>query len=220
MLKKEAIWLADKIFSLNQEKVFSLLDIGSSTKKLRMKYSPWIDEYIYDPAKSQGKNIIHMDMKKSPDVDVVGDLSDKTFLANLKKMNVNSVLCANLLEHVTNKKEICNSIVDLIPSGGYVFVTVPYKFPFHIDPIDTMFRPNVEELAVLFPSTELIYGEILECENYYDYLDRSKLRLFLSYIKLLIPLYNPMHWISLFGLLSYINKPFKVTCLVLKKIKK
>ncbi|OBQ33891.1 MAG: hypothetical protein AN485_17485, partial [Anabaena sp. MDT14b] len=47
------------------------------------------------------------------------------------------------------------------PKSGYIFVTVPYKYPYHRDPIDTMFRPDIQELSSLFPDFKIVNGEIL-----------------------------------------------------------
>ena len=37
--------------------------------------------------------------------------------------------------------------LDLLPIGGLIFVTVPLSYPYHRDPIDTMFRPSLAELG-------------------------------------------------------------------------
>src|SRR5205085_4736707 len=57
--------------------------------------------------------------------------------------------------HVTDRQIVCAAIWSLLPPGGFLILTVPYRFPYHEDPIDTMFRPSVEELAQLFPGTAI-----------------------------------------------------------------
>ena len=56
---------------------------------------------------------------------------------------------------------------DIVGPGGYVFVTVPYSYPHHRDPIDTMFRPRPEALAELFRPARMLKGEILDVGRSY-----------------------------------------------------
>ena len=59
---------------------------------------------------------------------------------------------------------------------------MPNAFPYHPDPIDTMFRPGVEELAALFPHCRLVHGEVLGCGTGWDYLERDP-RVFVTVLK-------------------------------------
>jgi len=156
MFKEEARWLANIIYSLNPNTVFPILNIGSSNQKFREHEQPWIDELLFKPARTKGYSVIHADMKNDTGVDLVGDLCDLDFLQKLSEMNIQSVLCSNLLEHITNREEICQIISSIIPKAGYIFVTVPYKYPYHRDPIDTMFRPDIQELSSLFPDFKIV----------------------------------------------------------------
>ena len=51
--------------------------------------------------------------------------------------------------------------LELLPKGGLLFVTVPFSYPHHRDPIDTMYRPSPGELARLFAGARLLEGRIL-----------------------------------------------------------
>ncbi len=53
-------------------------------------------------------------------------------------------------------------------SGSILLVTGPYQFPYHEDPIDTMFRPTPEELRHEFSGLQYIQGEIVKCGRYRD----------------------------------------------------
>ena len=46
--------------------------------------------------------------------------------------------------------------LELLPQGGLFFVTVPYSYHYHADPIDTMYRPSPEELASLFAGQTIL----------------------------------------------------------------
>ena len=217
MLKKEAYWLKDKIYSLESDNVFPLLNIGSSTKEERKLYAPWLDEILFEAALNSGKKIIHLDKKNAPDVNVSIDIADPQFVNVIKPLGIRSILCANLLEHVLDRDAICENLLRAIPSGGYLFITCPYKYPYHEDPIDTMFRPEVSELRGLFKGTELIKGEIVDCENYYEYINRDFRKLLWEIYIFIRKFFNRSYRLMLFGLFTYLNKSFEVTCVMLRK---
>jgi hypothetical protein len=176
MLIAEARWLGRKIFERPAPEVFPMLNVGSSTEVFRTKEQPWIDRHIFAPARAKGLSVTHLDIRDDPGVDLVGDLSDASFLARLRKERFSSVLCSNLLEHVINPGEIAEAVVSVVPAGGYLFVSCPYRFPYHPDPIDTGFRPNVAELAALFPGTDVAAGEIVDCGTFMPYFLRDMTR--------------------------------------------
>jgi SAM-dependent methyltransferase len=96
------------------------------------------------PLTRSGCRVIHLDMKKADGVDVSGDLTDPAFVEKLASLRVRSVLCSNVLEHVTDPARLARRLEELLPAGGYLIVTVPHEFPYHADPIDTLFRPPLE----------------------------------------------------------------------------
>ena len=149
--------------------IFPMLNIGSHTAEYRSKYQPWIDKYIFTPAQKRGQIVKHSDIRPDAGVDIVGDLSDPQFLNSLRQMRFRSVLCANLLEHVLNREEIARTLTEVVAPGCFLLVSCPYKFPFHPDPIDTMFRPTPDELAALFPGTSVIHRDILKCGTLISY---------------------------------------------------
>ena len=197
MLREEATWLANNIYSLNPEGIFPLLNIGSSSQKFREQEQPWIDRLLFQPAREKGYAVIHTDLKNDVGVDLVGDLSDRAFLEKLATMKIKSVLCSNLLEHLVNKEELCQNISSIIPIDGYLFVTVPYEFPFHRDPIDTMFRPNIDQLSQLFPDLEIVRGEIVPGGKLIKATSVSPLLYLMAMvIRLLLPIYQPLRWLD------------------------
>ncbi len=220
MLIEEAKWLSQKISLLDPSAIFPMLNIGSSTETHRKIVQPWIDEYIFKPAERKGQ-ILCLDKKRAPGVDIVGDLSETPFLKKLSKMQFNSVLCSNLLEHIPNRNEIGQAIASLVPKGGYLFVSCPYRYPYHPDPIDTLFRPNIKELSSIFPNTHIIYGEIVICRTYLDYLTHSPIGSPIvfakSILRLFLPFHKPKEWLSALYRFPWLFKNFSATCLVLKK---
>ncbi len=219
MLREEAKWLADVIYSLEPDLVFPLLNIGSSTQYFREKEQPWIDENLFHPARTMGCSVIHMDIKNDVGVDIVGDLYDSSFLHKLSKMKIKSVLCSNLLEHVLNREEVCKILSSIIPIGGYIFITVPYKYPYHCDPIDTMFRPSVNELSQLFTQHRLLYSEIVEGGVLVKSTSITPtLYAIAMLIRVMLPIYQPLKWLDSVRYSLWLFKNISVTCIVLEKI--
>ena len=54
---------------------------------------------------------------------------------------------------------------DVELGGEAMLVTVPKRYPYHPGPIDTLFRPRVDELASLFPRLSLVSGAEIRCES-------------------------------------------------------
>jgi hypothetical protein len=217
MLVEEAQWFERRISELESSSIFPMLNVGSSTAAFRASTQPWIDRHIFAPIARSGHAVLHVDMQAAPGVDVVGDLMDAGFRERVAGIGARSVLCSNLLEHVEDRDGICETIVSLLPSGGHVFVSCPFRYPRHDDPIDTMFRPLVAELAELFSGTDLMAGEIVTGGTYFDLLDRSAMRVARTGVRLLTPFYSPRGWIATARHASWMGRHFQATCAVLRK---
>ncbi|MBD2138417.1 methyltransferase type 11 [Anabaena sp. FACHB-1237] len=218
MLKQEAQWLGKMIYSLDKDTVFPLLNLGSSSKKFREKQQPWIYQFLFKPAQEKGNLVIHADLKQDVGVDLIGNLNDTKFLKTISELNIQSVICSNLLEHIVNKEEICQNISSIIPVNGYLFVTVPYQFPLHLDPIDTLFRPNINQLCELFPELEMIEGEIISGGKLYQCTSiPGFLYVIIMIMRLLLPFYQPLRWLNSFRYSLWLFRDISVTCIVFKK---
>lgn len=218
MLREEAKWLANSIYSLDSQTVFPLLNIGSSSQDFRKKKQPWIDKFLFKSAREQGYSVIHTDLKNDGGVDLIGDLSNPAFLQKISELKIKSVLCSNLLEHLLSKEQICQKISSIIPIDGYLFVTVPYQFPLHRDPIDTLFRPNVTELSKLFPELEIVRGEII-CGGrlLQSTAVHPILYLVVMIIRLMLPIYQPWRWLDSLRYSLWLFRNISATCIVFKK---
>ncbi len=98
-------------------------------------------------------------------------------------------------------------LASVIHEGGYIFVSVPYKYPYHRDPINTMFRPTIRELAALFPGTEIYKGEIINCGSYMDKILRNP-SLLINRLRRPVGFLLRIPWLF---------KNFQVTCVILHK---
>lgn len=116
--------------------------------------------------------VLHHDLEPTAGVDVAGDLTDSAFLRSLEQLEIRSVMCCNVLEHVPDPVQVAAAIERVVAPGGYLLVTVPSRYPYHPGPIDTLFRPTVEELRLLFPTLTLTLTSSAEirCESLIAYL--------------------------------------------------
>ncbi len=213
MLIEEARWLGRKISELPSADIFPMLDVGSGTDELRNEKEPWIDEYVFKVAREANGKVIHSDIIDGQGVDIVGDLRDASFREELRRMNFGSIFCSNLLEHIPNREEIGEMVVDIVPTGGYIIASCPNRYPYHPAPIDTMFRPNIEELARVFPGARLVCGEIVTGETYMGRIIRNPREL----IRLALPFYRPKNWLAKSRKLLWLFTNFQATCVLLRK---
>jgi hypothetical protein len=56
-------------------------------------------------------------------------------------------LCTSLLEQVPDRAAVIRNLHSMTRPGGHVIVTVPRRYPYHPDPIDTGFRQSPSRLA-------------------------------------------------------------------------
>jgi hypothetical protein len=167
MLAPEAKWIARVVTALPPE-AFPLLNVGSHTREFRERDQPMIDSQIFAPLRIAGRSVVHTDIREGDGVDVTGDLTDEAFRAGLvSEYGIRSILCCNVLEHVPDPLVLAASLAHLVDAtSGHLIVTVPRSFPYHPDPIDTMFRPSRTDLArmvaplVEVSSTEMRAGTL------------------------------------------------------------
>jgi hypothetical protein len=218
MLPKEAEWLGREMRRLDPASAFPLLNLGSSTGHFVSKSQPWIDSQVFEPLRRAHARVVNCDIKPAEGVDLVGDLMDPAFVRTLSQMGFRSILCANVLEHVARPAELASALVGAVSEGGYLFVSGPYSYPWHPDPIDTMFRPTPEELARLFPGTRIVRAERVRCGTYWQYASRTRMKLFSSVVRLGMPYYKPRQWWAAALRLGWLTREFEATCVVLQKL--
>jgi SAM-dependent methyltransferase len=169
MLRAEAAWLARELERVPADELSPLLSVGSGHAELR-KTQPWLERLVYGPLARRGVRVLHHELEPASGVDVAGDLTDAPFLERLAELEVRSVMCCNVLEHVPDPAELASAIERVVAPGGYVLVSVPRRYPYHPGPIDTLFRPSVDELRRLFPALTLVQGAEIRCESLIGYL--------------------------------------------------
>jgi hypothetical protein len=227
VLLNESLWFREKM-KLYIQKGDVFLNLGSSTNEFRKKLQPHVHANLIQPLETKAVKIYHVDIKQDDGVDLVGDIINPNFLEQLKKLAPAGLICSNLLEHLKDRENFSRSIVELIPAGGYVFASCPKDYPYHPDPIDTMFRPTLQELAAEFPSTRIIEGEIVSCGTWRE---KEKYDCGLNYsafyfrkarqlIRMFVPFYKPKEWLDQIWGRNRIdpNHEISATCVILQKV--
>jgi SAM-dependent methyltransferase len=161
VLVNEARWIAWALAATPDGG--AVLNVGSSTRAFRESVQPWIERSVFAPLRSRGRTVVHQDLRDDPGVDVVGDLTSPAVRRALGEHRVSIVLCSNLLEHVDDPEGVARTLAELVPPGGHLICTVPRAFPYHPDPIDTLFRPSPAQLRALFPELEVVRADEVPC---------------------------------------------------------
>lgn len=217
MLKNESEWIKEQLEKTPIHELSPMINLGSGTADFRNKRQPFINDAIIGPLKDRGVEIINSDMKAGRGVDIEGDVFDDEVRERLVSKRARAVLCQNMLEHVRRPRELARVCESVIQPGGRIFATVPKDFPYHPDPIDTMFRPSIKELEQMFPECEVIAGEVVVCETLGQQLMSSVRRFVGLLFHLIVPFPSMSHWRSAWARLRWIFRPYKITCVVLRK---
>lgn len=161
MLPNEAEWMNSKLAEFPVGDLDPIINLGSGSASYRTTKQPFVNQRIILPLEQRGVSVVHADLKSAPGVDVVGSVFEDAVLEQLKAFNPKAVLCQNMLEHVPDPGELAEVCSAVLPVGGLVFVSVPFRFPYHADPIDTGLRPSPVELEGIFAGFEMLAGEVV-----------------------------------------------------------
>jgi hypothetical protein len=219
MFEAEARWLCRALDAFAPDRLSPLLNLGSSSAEVRGHVQPWIDRELFGPLSARGIEAVHIDIRDAAGIDVRADLTDPDDIGRLRALRPRALLCCNLLEHVVDRELLARHCLDLLPAGGLAFVTVPFSYPHHRDPIDTMYRPSPAELARLFAGARLLDGTILGAGL--SYRDEVRVRpwLLLRHLaRFPAPFLSLARWKRSMAKLYWLAVEYRITCAVLEKI--
>lgn len=218
MFEAEARWLRRALDTFPPERLSPVLNLGSSSADVRTTVQPWIDAELFCPLRNRGIATFHVDMRELPGVDIRADLTNERDIRRLSALRPNALLCCNLLEHVLEPGRLAQRCLDLLPPGGLVFVTVPYSYPYHRDPIDTMYRPSPAELSQLFTGARLRGAEILGAgKSYRDAVRERPWILSRHFFRFPVPFLSFEKWKRSMARLYWLVAEYRITCAVLEK---
>jgi hypothetical protein len=194
--------------------------MGSGTLYFRTVVQPHIDQYIFGPLAKRSVDIVHCDMKMEDGVDMVGDIFSYNCQRRLAGRNFRCVLLANFLEHLLPERrhEVPSVLSEMMNDHSILIVTVPFSYPYHPDPIDSLFRPNPDELATMFPKCGVVSSAIITGNTYLDDLRRMPTRkVAKSVLRMFAPFYKFDRWLGCVHNLLWLYKPYSVSCVVLAR---
>jgi hypothetical protein len=190
-----------------------VINLGSGDVERLLKTKPWVDKNVFLPLKSLGIAVINVDACPFPGVDLVKDLSLPNGLDFVDKtIGPRLFILANVLEHIPRPScdTLLNKIYSKMSKGDGLIITGPYDYPYHADPIDTMYRPSPDDLAAFIP---LLWTEkhLVVCGSYRE--EFSRMSLPKKIRRLLKPLWifqKPVKWLENHRLV-YLFKPYKIS---------
>lgn len=219
MLLNEASWMAAALAEFDVTEIDPIVNLGSGSEHFRTERQPYIQSKVLGPLRKSGVSIVNVDLKDAPGVDINGSVFDPRVRRRIGDVRPNAVLCQNMLEHVPDARALAAACEDLVPVGGLLFISVPKHFPYHPDPIDTMYRPRPDELASIFSQSQLVKGEVV---NEVPLRPPSPIRAPLKTVKLIgrliLPYPSSEHRKSAWSRVASWNEPCSVTCAVFRKV--
>ena len=150
MRVSEATYIGARLSEIPVDQLSPVLNLGSSNEQFRKNTHPHVDREIFFPLEARGGRVVHADLKEDRGIDIVGDVYDPAVQEACRGLHARSVMCCNILEHVADARSFARIVSGLVGPEGYLVVSVPHSYPFHADPIDTLFRPSPEEVVALF----------------------------------------------------------------------
>jgi hypothetical protein len=220
----EAAYIGARLQEIPVDQLSPVLNLGSSNDTFRTRTHPHVDREIFFPLVARGARVIHADLKADSGIDIVGDIYDAAFQEECRRLRPKTVVCCNILEHVTDPGGFARIVSGLVPDDGYVVVSVPHSYPFHADPIDTLFRPTTSEIVDLF-GTELspvvthTLTDITWLSDLRRHMPASALPLFFAkdLAKAVIELPSTQKRFKRLHRYLWLTRPFKMSIVILRR---
>lgn len=218
MFEQEVVWINAALEAIEAEALSPMLNIGSSTLEFRTRTQPFIDAKLFAPLAARGVRVTHADLKAAPGVDLTSDILTDEGFAEAKAVGAKSLLLCNLLEHVVDPGAFTRRAWDLVQPGGLIVVSVPRSYPYHRDPIDTLFRPTPAEVLALFPpGAEVVSEAVIETGYYWDKVKVRPWLLLRPILRAPFPFLGLTKWKRSLGKLYWLVKPYLATMVVVRK---
>ncbi|WP_149480408.1 hypothetical protein [Mycolicibacterium sp. P1-18] len=216
MLPAEARWFGTALDGIGVAELTPVLNLGSSTQEFRTVAKPHIELELFGPLEARGVRVVHSDLKQDDGVQIAGDFSDRSVQQQIAAVGVRSIMCNNMLEHVADIKQVCSALSTICPPTGRLFLSVPCEYPYHPDPIDNGFRPDIERLKLLLDEWgfDLELGEVVHCGGYAEKVREKPQLLLRDLYLLLIGAFRPGKFRMLRENYRFWRKEYTVSCAV------
>lgn len=196
------------------------LNLGSGTRKAREVSKPFVQQRTIAPLLAAGVRVVHSDLLEGDGIDLSGSLFDAGFAARLAALEPQLLYFCNVLEHlpVELRDQVPGILDRIVPPGGFALITVPHSYPYHADPIDTMYRPGAREVAALWPHWQCVASAELEAGSYREeFMAASPMRRVRKVLRMLFPFVRPRRWRSHAHRFAWLWRPYIQTCVLLRK---
>ena len=136
-----------------------ICDPGASARAARVRelLSKGLVLNLGSKSSEWGSHVVNLDLMLpdehragSPRIDVLADIERLPF----PDAKVDGIVCTNVLEHVGDAQACIAEISRVMRPGGFVFISTPFMFPTHPDPLDRR-RWTLEGLCAAFPGFEI-----------------------------------------------------------------
>lgn len=194
-----------------------VIELGSSTTSFRTVQQPHIDRFIHAPLRAREVKVVHTDLRDGDGIDVSGDIYTADVQERLTAQGARTVLCCNIFEHVTDRSRFASICDRILQPGGVIIVSVPCRYPYHLDPIDTMYRPAPQDLVDLFPGYRVQVAERVTGGSFWTDLDRRPVGAFKSMARVLLLRGGWRESLSRLHRLTFLFRPYQVSVAVLRK---
>ena len=176
--------------------------------------SPHIEKNVFSFLNSRGCRVFHSDFQKYSGVDVVCDLTNPKSLQFVETLPApRIILLSNVLEHIPKGylKKVVSNLQSIMSKGDHLIVTVPYRYPYHPDPIDNLFRPSSKELTNLFGSDfDWLERKEFDIGSYKDvFYQMSPRKRIGRFLRLFWPFQKPKRYFSNMHRLTFLYRSYE-----------
>lgn len=95
--------------------------------------------------------VINVDIATFPDVAVIANAMDLPF----RNMSADMIISESMLEHVPHPETAIAEMIRVLKYGGYVYIEMPFMYPFHSSPGDYA-RFTLPGLTARFPGFDVL----------------------------------------------------------------
>lgn len=194
-----------------------VINLGSGNVGQTLQRKPWIERNVFQPMRALNLRIINVDLFAFPGVDIVADFASPQALDFLDGIpNPKLIILANVLEHIPAKtrENIMALLDEKMRPGDALLITAPLAYPYHPDPIDTLYRPSPRDLQRTIPLKWIAAVEI-ECGSFgSDLKGMSTLKAIRKLLKPFFPIMAPKKYLSAVHHLCYLSRPYVISAVL------
>lgn len=212
MFDAEEAWFAAQLNALQAEEVSPCCNIGSGAGDGPPRLRRLLE--------ARGVKMLNVDQKEGRGVDISADIFSAEGIRQVRELRPRLLICMNMIEHVPRCRvvELARFFDDCLSEGGYLFISAPKSHPYHLDPIDTMYRTGPSELAQLFPGMTVLGQAVVHGPTYWEELRQMSWSDHWRVARrLLKPFRKRERWKAAAHRFFWLWRPYEETCLVLQK---